>query len=312
MPRSASRGDLLACSGGRARTSTPAVPRGRGHAACRGRGLHLDAGTEGGPNDIRTHDRAVGPPLVRDTHVRDAHVRRHPVARRLAPGSRHLPARRVSVRSVPPAPARGPLPGDALGQAFGRRHARAHGDAAVRGLPRRASPRSRRRGRARRSRRRRSRPAATRSRPPGGRAPRARRSRRRSARRPRARCTGGSPCRSTRASGGGSPPSGGPRARCSSTGTAPPTPSTSLPRTARPTGTTRCSAARPCPTCVRWSNATTARHPCRIGAFECRSPTWRRSCTRPASGRRIGRSRASAWRARPSRSRARAGRARWT
>ena len=127
-------GDLLACSGGRARTSTSAVSRGRGRAARRGR--CLDAGTEGGPNDIRTHDRAARPHRVRDTHVRGRHVRRHPVERRLAPGSRHLPARRISVRSVPAAPARSPLPGDALGQAFERRHARAHGDAAVRGLPR--------------------------------------------------------------------------------------------------------------------------------------------------------------------------------
>src|SRR5207344_1183934 len=104
-----------------ARTSTSAVPRARDHAAVRLRGLHLDAGTEGGPTDLRTRDRAVGPHLVPDTRVGGAHVRRHKVARRLAPGARRLPARRISMRSVPAAPAPGPLPGDALGQAFGRR-----------------------------------------------------------------------------------------------------------------------------------------------------------------------------------------------
>src|SRR6185436_18195278 len=59
MPRSATRVDLLACSGGRARTSTSAVPRARDHAAGRLRRLHLDAGTEGAPTDLRTRDRAV-------------------------------------------------------------------------------------------------------------------------------------------------------------------------------------------------------------------------------------------------------------
>ena len=92
-PRSANRGDLLACSGGRARTSTSAVPRGRGHAAPRGRGLHLDAGTRGGPNDIRTHDRcARGPPRPR-----------HPRPKRPRPPSS---ARRTAARSWFAAPTR--------------------------------------------------------------------------------------------------------------------------------------------------------------------------------------------------------------
>ena len=136
MPRSATPSDLLACPRVGARTHAPAVRHGPGGVPPGGRGLHLRAASAGGAHDGRPHRH-----LLRWHHdtlrgSRGAHLGPDPVAeRRLAPGPWHLSARRVSVRSLPPAPARGAVPGDALGQAFGRRHARAHGHAVVRGLP---------------------------------------------------------------------------------------------------------------------------------------------------------------------------------
>ena len=136
MPRSATPSDLLACPGVDARTHAPAVRHGRGGVAPGWRRLHLRPPTAG-----RTHRRpgrpAPRPPAPRHLRgPRGAHLRPDPIAERwVAPGPWHLSARGVSVRSLPPVSARGAVPGDALGQAFGRRHARAHGHAVVRGLP---------------------------------------------------------------------------------------------------------------------------------------------------------------------------------
>ena len=98
--------------------------------------MHL--GSRDAGRSILTH---ADPGSPDDHHVRfagsrDGHLGPRPRSRRgLAPRPRQVPARRVPMRSVRAAAARGPLPRRALGEACGRRDARPDDHPPVRGLP---------------------------------------------------------------------------------------------------------------------------------------------------------------------------------